>query len=167
MRDFHSQYQDWLNLIEKALPDLFPQTPASEGGAVVEAARYSLLAGGKRVRPVLALAVADMLGIKTDRAMPYAGAIEMIHTYSLIHDDLPCMDDDDWRRGRKTCHIVYGEALAVLAGDALLNRAYELLFEAIDTCQPASREAALLIAVMGFMGTLALSKYLLRGDIIE
>ncbi len=146
MCDFQSQYQAWLGLIEKALPDFFPLMPEHEGGAVVEAARYSLMAGGKRIRPVLALAVADMLGIETDKAMPYACAIEMIHTYSLIHDDLPCMDDDSWRRGRKTCHIVYGEALAVLAGDALLNRAYELLLETIDVQQPASREAALQIA---------------------
>lgn len=146
IQDFDPMYKKWLEQIEDALPKLMPDVEEAFGGKVVEAARYSLMAGGKRIRPVLALAVADMLGVSQRKAMPYACAVEMIHTYSLIHDDLPCMDDDDWRRGRKTCHVVYGEALAVLAGDTLLNRAYEVLIEAIDPAQPASRDAALHIA---------------------
>lgn len=93
--------------------------------AIWEAIRYSLLAGGKRIRPVLVLEFCRICGGDEQAALPFACAIEMIHTYSLIHDDLPCMDDDDYRRGRLTSHKVYGEATAVLAGDALLNLAFE------------------------------------------
>src|SRR5689334_10638805 len=89
--------------------------------------RYSLLAGGKRIRPVLSLATADAIGRPTDWVLPLAAAIELIHTYSLIHDDLPAMDDDALRRGKPTCHVVFGEAQAILAGDALLTLAFEVL----------------------------------------
>jgi geranylgeranyl diphosphate synthase type II len=92
-----------------------------------EAIRYSLLAGGKRMRPVLVLATVEALGGDTEKALPFACAIEMIHTYSLIHDDLPCMDDDDYRRGKLTNHKVFGEAHAILAGDALLTEAFGLM----------------------------------------
>jgi geranylgeranyl diphosphate synthase type II len=95
--------------------------------SVHEAMRYSLFAGGKRVRPILAIAAAEALGAKTSDLLPLAGSLELIHTYSLIHDDLPAMDDDDSRRGRPTCHKVYGEAIAILAGDGLLNLAFEVL----------------------------------------
>ena len=91
------------------------------------AMRYSLLAGGKRLRPALVLASGEALGADTDDLMPAACAIEMIHTYSLIHDDLPAMDDDDLRRGRPTCHKAFGEAVAILAGDALLTQAFRVL----------------------------------------
>ena len=91
------------------------------------AMRYSLLAGGKRLRPALVLASGEALGADTDDLMPAACAIEMIHTYSLIHDDLPAMDDDDLRRGRPTCHKTFGEAVAILAGDALLTQAFRVL----------------------------------------
>ena len=91
---------------------------------IFDAVQYSLLAGGKRIRPFLVLSVCEMLGGNRDAAIPFAAAIEMIHTYSLIHDDLPCMDDDDLRRGRPTSHKVYGEAIALLAGDALLTHAF-------------------------------------------
>ena len=92
-----------------------------------EAMRYSLLAGGKRIRPVLALATAEAAGRPRESVMPLAAALELIHTYSLIHDDLPAMDDDDLRRGRLTCHKVYGEDVAILAGDALYAEAFKLL----------------------------------------
>ena len=92
-----------------------------------EAIRHSLLGPGKRLRPLLVLMAAEACGCEKGRAMPAACAVEMVHTYSLIHDDLPAMDDDDLRRGRPTCHAKYGEALAILAGDALLARAFELL----------------------------------------
>lgn len=95
-------------------------------GKLEEAMNYTLFAGGKRVRPVLTLAVCDMLCGKPDRALPYAAAIELIHTYSLIHDDLPCMDDDAVRRGKPSCHVAYGETLALLAGDALLTKAFSV-----------------------------------------
>ena len=91
-----------------------------------EAMRYSLLAGGKRIRPVLALATAEALGRDPDEVMPFAAALEMIHTYSLIHDDLPAMDDDGLRRGRPTCHVAYGEDVAILAGDGLFAEALNL-----------------------------------------
>ena len=94
------------------------------------AMRYSLLAGGKRIRPVLALEFCRLCGGDPTQALPFAAAIEMVHTYSLIHDDLPCMDDDDYRRGRLTNHKVYGEAMAVLAGDALLTAAFSTLASA-------------------------------------
>jgi geranylgeranyl diphosphate synthase, type II len=91
--------------------------------------RYSLLAGGKRIRPVLALATADAVGEDHDRVLPLAAAIELIHTYSLIHDDLPAMDDDDLRRGQPTCHVRYGVPVAILAGDGLFAEAIALVLE--------------------------------------
>ncbi|ANW99485.1 farnesyl-diphosphate synthase [Thermoclostridium stercorarium subsp. thermolacticum DSM 2910] len=97
---------------------------------LVESMSYSVMAGGKRIRPVLMLAVTKMLSGDPQEVMPFAAAIEMIHTYSLIHDDLPAMDNDDYRRGKLTNHKVFGEAMAILAGDALLNEAFSLLFEA-------------------------------------
>lgn len=104
--------------------------PAGEKGGLAESMRYSLLAGGKRIRPVLALAFYDALGGDIEKALPAACALEMIHTYSLIHDDLPCMDDDVLRRGKPTNHVVYGECTATLAGDALQSLAFETLASA-------------------------------------
>ena len=94
-----------------------------------ESMRYSLLSGGKRIRPVLALACAEVLGVPSEDILPFALALEMIHTYSLIHDDLPAMDNDDFRRGKPTNHKKFGEANAILAGDGLLNEAYAICFE--------------------------------------
>ncbi len=112
-----------------------------------EAMQYSLMAGGKRLRPVLALAVAEMLGNDIKDVLAFAGSIEMIHTYSLIHDDLPAMDNDDFRRGKLTNHKVYGEAMAILAGDALLNLAYENMIEdAIKSKNDRKLEAMGLVA---------------------
>ena len=102
----------------------FAREPDAEG--LEEAMRYSLLAGGKRIRPVLALATARALGRDPRWALPFAAALELIHTYSLIHDDLPAMDDDDLRRGRPTCHVRYGEDVAILAGDGLYAEAFRL-----------------------------------------
>jgi geranylgeranyl diphosphate synthase, type II len=106
-----------------------------------EAMRYSLLAGGKRIRPVLALATADAVGRERHSVLPLAAALELIHTYSLIHDDLPAMDDDDLRRGRLTCHKVYGEDVAILAGDALYAEAFKLLLTR-QSADPANLVAA-------------------------
>lgn len=97
---------------------------------VHEAMRYSVFAGGKRLRPILALLACEAVGGNAEDAMPAAAALEMVHTYSLIHDDLPAMDDDDYRRGRRTCHRVYGEAIAILAGDGLLTHAFQVLADA-------------------------------------
>lgn len=101
----------------------------AEVAGLIEAMRYSLLAGGKRVRPVLALSTARALGHDPSVVMPYAAALELIHTYSLIHDDLPAMDDDDLRRGKPTCHVAFGENVAILAGDALFAEALRLITE--------------------------------------
>jgi geranylgeranyl diphosphate synthase type II len=112
--------------IEAYLEQLrFSAEPASAG--LDEAMRYSLLAPGKRIRPVLALATAETIGRETASVLPLAAAIELIHTYSLIHDDLPAMDDDDLRRGRPTCHRAFGEDVAILAGDGLYAEAFRLL----------------------------------------
>jgi geranylgeranyl diphosphate synthase type II len=105
----------------------FSALPATDG--LDAAMRYSLLAGGKRIRPVLALATARAVGGSPEAVLPTAAAIELVHTYSLIHDDLPAMDDDDLRRGRATCHIAHGENVAILAGDGLMAEAYRLILE--------------------------------------
>ncbi|MDO4516435.1 MAG: polyprenyl synthetase family protein [Bacillota bacterium] len=115
-------------LVEEALARYGDQWPTL--GDLKEAMNYSLLSGGKRIRPVLTLAVCRLFGGDPEKALPFACGLEMIHTYSLIHDDLPCMDDDDLRRGRPTNHRVYGEATAVLAGDGLLTAAFGVLVQA-------------------------------------
>ena len=109
---------------------LVPTEPAPEEKLLWEAMEYSTMAGGKRIRPFLTMEVCRTLGGRQEEALIYAAALEMIHTYSLIHDDLPCMDNDDLRRGKPTCHKVYGEATALLAGDGLLTRAFELVANA-------------------------------------
>ena len=117
---------------EQTVELYLPEIKASPG-RLAEAMRYSVLAGGKRVRPILLLQSYAMYGGCDDTlAGPFAAAIEMIHTSSLIHDDLPDIDNDDWRRGRKTTHAVYGPALGILSGDALLNYAYETAMKALD-----------------------------------
>ncbi|NLG88633.1 MAG: polyprenyl synthetase family protein [Clostridiaceae bacterium] len=116
-------------LVEQYLTEYFDQYDDPFEKNILESMRYSLFAGGKRIRPVLSLAVAKLLSGRLDDIMPFAAAIEMIHTYSLIHDDLPSMDNDDYRRGKLTNHKVFGEAMAVLSGDCLLNEAYELMMK--------------------------------------
>ena len=119
----NAAYERYRALIDDALPRALPED-AGFAAAITKAARYSLLAGGKRLRPVLTLAAAQACGGDLNEALPAACAFEMVHTYSLIHDDLPAMDDDVLRRGRPTNHVVYGEAMAILAGDALLTHAF-------------------------------------------
>lgn len=123
--EYLEQYKRDCRLIENALAGYFANRSA--WAILHDAMRYSLLAGGKRVRPALTLAFCRLFHGDAEKALPFACAVEMIHTYSLIHDDLPCMDNDDLRRGRPTCHKVYGEALALLAGDGLLTAAFETL----------------------------------------
>ena len=125
MPDFQERYDLYRSEVEAYLQGLF--VGERPYGRLQEAMRYSLLAGGKRVRPVLSLAVCEALGRERALALPLGCALELVHTYSLIHDDLPCMDDDDLRRGRPTCHVVYGETMAVLAGDALQPEAFRLI----------------------------------------
>ena len=121
-----SQWQERIQLIEKALVQELKRKPALEP-KLQEAMEYSLTAGGKRLRPILVMAAADAVGAKGTDFVQVACGIEMIHTYSLIHDDLPAMDNDDYRRGMLTNHKVFGEAMAILAGDALLTQAFEVM----------------------------------------
>jgi geranylgeranyl diphosphate synthase type II len=142
-------------LVERHLAELrFGAEPATEG--LAEAMRYSLLGGGKRVRPVLALATGRAVGMEPAEVLPLAAALEMIHTYSLIHDDLPAMDDDELRRGRPTCHVAYGEDVAILAGDGLYAEAFRhLLVEQrgpAENVLAAARELAAATAVNGMVG---------------
>lgn len=121
--DFQNKWNDYATLIEKKLENYlaFSNLPQQ---TVLEAMRYSLLGGGKRLRAILTLEFSQQLFGGIEDALPLACAVEMIHAYSLIHDDLPCMDNDDLRRGKPSCHIAYGEAIALLAGDALLTQAF-------------------------------------------
>jgi geranylgeranyl diphosphate synthase type II len=127
------------------------------------AMRYSLLAGGKRLRPALVLSAGEALGAHTDDLMPAACAIEMIHTYSLIHDDLPAMDNDDLRRGRPTCHKAFGEAVAILAGDALLTQAVRVL-AADSPARDAERQVRVIREIATAAGTV---DALIGGQIID
>lgn len=118
-----------ISMVEKAIIDFLPESKYGQD-EVVEAMRYSLLNGGKRLRPVFCLEFAKCLGADKKDALAFACAVEYIHTYSLIHDDLPCMDNDDFRRGKPSCHKQFGEATALLAGDALLTHASRIITEA-------------------------------------
>src|SRR5262245_12885597 len=121
---FDTYLQEKRQRIDEAIDQLLPSADV-EPRIIHEAMRYSIFAGGKRLRPILAVAAFEIAGGLGAAILPVACGLELIHTYSLIHDDLPCMDDDDFRRGRPTNHKVYGEGMAVLAGDALLTLAFE------------------------------------------
>ncbi len=147
-------------LVDEALDRFLPKA-RTRPATIHEAMRYSLFAGGKRLRPVLCLAAAEACGGTLEDALPPAAAVECIHTYSLIHDDLPCMDDDDLRRGRPTCHVKYGEGIAVLAGDALLTLAFEILAKT-----PPSRR----YTVGDYVSELAVasgSRHLIGGQVLD
>lgn len=144
--NYDFSYRTYVGYVEPALK----QVLAGIHPPLKEAMAYSLLAEGKRLRPVLVLACCDAVGGEINNALPFACAIEMIHAYSLIHDDLPCMDDDDLRRGRPTNHKVFGEGMAVLAGDGLLSLAFELMAQqAANAAAPAGASAALLAVARG------------------
>lgn len=154
MSTFEIEYDCYLQMFERYAEAYCKQlktTPSVLG----ESMQYSLLQGGKRIRPVLALAVADMLGVDFADILPYALAIEMIHTHSLIHDDLPALDNDDFRRGKPSNHKKYGEAIAILAGDALLNTAYSIC---LNECRKGEKQiiaAQYLNECTGISGMLA------------
>jgi geranylgeranyl diphosphate synthase type II len=126
--NFDERYGKYLSVFNAYAEDYFKRLQ-TRPEVLGESMKYSFLLGGKRLRPVLMLAAADALGVSEQDVLPYALALEMIHTYSLIHDDLPAMDNDDFRRGKPSNHKVFGEANAILAGDGLLNSAYYLCFE--------------------------------------
>jgi len=129
MMNHNERFSTYQKTINAYLDKLVPEKGCLYD-SIFKAMRYSLLDAGKRIRPILVLEFARLCGVAEEQALPYACALEMIHTYSLIHDDLPCMDDDDLRRGRPTSHIIFGEATATLAGDALLNKAFEVVSNA-------------------------------------
>ena len=146
--------------VDRALDGWLPRASVKPA-TIHKAMRYSLFAGGKRLRPVLTLTAAEACGGEPSRALPAACAVECIHTYSLIHDDLPCMDDDDLRRGRPTSHKVFGEGVAVLAGDALLTVAFEILAHA----EPTRRYPT--AAIIRELADAAGSKWLIGGQVAD
>ena len=157
--DFKAYLSQARERVEAALDgSLAPERPES----LREAMRYSLLAGGKRLRPILCLAACELAGGDGGLAMPTAVALEMIHTMSLIHDDLPAMDDDDLRRGRPTNHKVYGEAVAILAGDALLTRAFEMVSLRSPGVPPDR-----LLKVVGELSLVAGAPGLVGGQVVD
>lgn len=148
--DFSKELEAARVMVEARLGEFFP------GGGLAEAMRYSLLAGGKRVRPILTMKFCQAAGGTMEEALDFGCGVEMLHTYSLIHDDLPCMDDDDLRRGRPTCHRAYGECVATLAGDALQAAAFETALSAGGTGGEARARAARILAeAAGFRGMCA------------
>ena len=160
--DYEQEYKTALALVEKELSGCFlTDGPNKE---LLDAMRYSLLAGGKRVRPVLALKFCQALCGDMEPALDYACAVEMLHTYSLIHDDLPCMDDDELRRGKPTCHVKYGEWLALLAGDALQAAAFERLALSARTTPKANAKACGVLAAAAGRHNMCAGQYL---DMVE
>ena len=138
-------------MINDALEEYLPKS----GDIVSEAMKYSVRNGGKRIRPMLTLEFCKACGAEPENALPLACAVEMIHTYSLIHDDLPCMDDDDYRRGKPSCHIAFGEANALLAGDALLTLAFETAVKAdiaAENIVRAVKELSYSAGILGMVG---------------
>lgn len=128
---FNEKLEDKVNQVERIIGKYLPEEKGYQK-TVIQAMNYSVLAGGKRLRPMLMQETYHMFQGAGEVAEPFMAAIEMVHTYSLVHDDLPCMDNDEYRRGRKTTHVVYGEGMAVLAGDGLLNFAFETAMKAFS-----------------------------------
>ncbi|MFQ8600222.1 MAG: polyprenyl synthetase family protein [Oscillospiraceae bacterium] len=155
MTAYNTRFHAYIEDIQRALADCLPAQDSLQG-EVVRAMAYSLQGGGKRIRPVLTLEFCRACGGDIRAAMPFACAVEMVHSYSLIHDDLPCMDNDDYRRGRPSCHVAFGEATALLAGDALLNLAMETILTCADQSLLAPsvilRAAAVLFGCSGTGG---------------
>ena len=155
--EFKQTLKQRANQVESLLKEYMPSEEGYQK-TIMESMNYSLSAGGKRLRPILTIEACKVVGGNVEDAIPFAMAIEMIHTYSLIHDDLPALDNDDLRRGKKTNHIVYGEDMAILAGDALLNYAFEvMLSNSIDKENPnkylqAINEIAKTSGIYGMIG---------------
>jgi len=150
LESFETALASAASATEEALDSLIPSGDGPEA-QVLEAMRYSALAGGKRLRPFLVMTSADLFGVARSSSLRVAAAVEMVHTYSLIHDDLPSMDNDDLRRGKPTCHIVYDEATAILAGDGLLTLAFEVLAE-VDTHSLGEIRAELVLELSAAIG---------------
>ncbi|NIR13965.1 MAG: polyprenyl synthetase family protein [Desulfobacterales bacterium] len=150
-------------IVEEALQGIFP-VPEGPAADIVSAMGYSLFAGGKRLRPILCIAGAEAAGGEAKDVLPVACAIELIHTYSLIHDDLPVMDDDDMRRGKPTSHKVFGEAVALLAGDGLLTKAFHVMTspDLVNRVKPES-----LLAVIGLIAQAAGYEGMVGGQVVD
>jgi geranylgeranyl diphosphate synthase type II len=160
--NLHNYLQEKAASIEDALDRILAEGD-TEPSILNEAMRYSVFAGGKRLRPILTIAAAEAVGGREEDVMTAACAIELIHTYSLIHDDLPAMDDDDYRRGRPTNHKVYGEALAILAGDALLTKAFEIL----AGCSVPGTAGRLMLRVIGEIAEAAGARGMVGGQTLD
>ena len=152
-QQYKETVQAWAQRTEQRLAELCGEY-LPQDAEIGQAASYSLLGGGKRVRAVLTLAACELAGAPAEQALAYACALEMLHCYSLIHDDLPCMDDDDFRRGRPSCHKQYGEATALLAADALVTAAFEVIANAALPAQSRVQAAAVLAKAGGARGML-------------
>lgn len=159
MKD-ESRLQDYRAHVEFFLQNWYGRFSGEPQKELFDAMQYSLLAGGKRLRPIFAFEFCRMCGAEWEKATPFAAAIEMIHTYSLIHDDLPCMDNDDFRRGRPTNHKVYGEAMAVLAGDALLTDAFAV-------ASTARLEGSAMADAIGVLSECAGSLGMVGGQVLD
>lgn len=140
MSEFDRQLQERTDYVQNIIYKFCPKEEGLQK-TIIEAINYSLQSGGKRLRPMLILETLKLFGGDEKEAYPFMAAMEMMHTYSLVHDDLPAMDNDMYRRGRKTTHAVYGEAMGILAGDGLLNLAYEIMSEAVVKCNNPSLAA--------------------------
>jgi geranylgeranyl diphosphate synthase, type II len=143
MSDFRAQLNEWRLLVDATLDRHLP--PADTRPPIIhEAMRYAVLGGGKRIRPIVAIAAAEACGAKVEPLLMHICALELIHTYSLVHDDLPALDNDDLRRGRKTTHVIYGEAMGILTGDALLTEAFAWLARPIGGLEPERQLRAII-----------------------
>lgn len=149
--DFNTQLKEKIEYVESVLNKRGVLPEEGYQKIVIEAMNYALMGGGKRLRPLIMHEIYEMFGGNNEEIIEcFMTALEMIHTYSLVHDDLPAMDNDDYRRGRKTCHIVYGEDMAILTGDALLNRAFEVALSASDGV--SSEDAVRILKALKLMG---------------
>jgi len=161
--DLKAYLEEKRSIVDDALQEVFPQ-PDGPAADVVDAMRYSVFAGGKRLRPILCLAGAGTVGGEERDVFPVACALELIHTYSLIHDDLPAMDDDDTRRGKPTSHKVFGEAVAILAGDGLLTEAFRLMTR-VDLSKGVKARAVL--DVIGLIASAAGYQGMVGGQVVD
>ncbi|MBR5486307.1 MAG: polyprenyl synthetase family protein [Oscillospiraceae bacterium] len=149
--EFNEKLKNYANITERELDRLVPDVLCDEK-SVIKAMRYSLLGAGKRLRAALLLECCIAAGGSVEQALPFACAVEMVHAYSLIHDDLPCMDDDDLRRGKPSCHIAFGESTALLAGDALLTKAFSVIMSSNSRDEVKVKAAAFLAECAGEHG---------------
>ncbi len=163
--DIHRYLQEKKERVDSALERYLPKKEELTSN-LYRAMHHSLFAGGKRIRPILSIASFEAAGGKGERILPFACALEMIHTYSLIHDDLPAIDNDDYRRGKPTCHKVFGEAIAILAGDGLLTEAFRLMTSRPEK-DPSLSDDALVLDVINEVGQAAGVSGMVGGQVVD